>query len=241
MKSCRINIAKILTGPRLLYQFRHIPWHANHDFAKAGVSRSAKTPQKNSEFTPRWVRKLRPKRHQVRRLCRCWANTKTKAGWRYGNIWVIYGNIWIIYGYGWCFSPTPLKNMSSSILMIIYSQLNGKIQVMFQSPPTGKIHMCHGQNQRWCAYNLHRIVTVTWSSWLSSDIHTSIIPIKTCVQLAQEKMSIQMVAHPWFVVYITTFVFSKCHIFLQHRSRSLRRQAAHHVLQLIKVYQIWSR
>ena len=42
-------------------------------------------------------------------------------------------NLWRIYGYGWWLVSTPLKNMSSSIGMIIYFQLNGKIKVMFQT------------------------------------------------------------------------------------------------------------
>ena len=41
-------------------------------------------------------------------------------------------SVWIIYGSGWWLSPTPLKNMSSSIGMM-NSPRFGKIKVMFQT------------------------------------------------------------------------------------------------------------
>ena len=62
-------------------------------------------------------------------------------------------NLWIIYGYGWWLSPTPLKNMGSSIGMMKFpTEWKNKIhvpvttnQIMLDN--VGSSYRAMGQNQ----------------------------------------------------------------------------------------------
>ena len=132
------------TGPRLLYQLRHIPWHANH-FAKAGVSRSAKTQPKKLGFHTALGACETRQRHALCAVCR-WEPKSCAAK-------------------GHCHQFSQMGHQKyhghgddSQRSCLVQNSMSGKLEetpvrkltifIHFGSFQRPKVHMCHGQTQR---------------------------------------------------------------------------------------------